>query len=399
MFQYGWKPLELCQTTRRPVRRKLLTETIDDDLAQLRSTIREVCDEHSSELRVREVMASGDAFDLKLWSILSSQVGVAEIAVPTQYGGLGFGVRELAAVAAELGRSLACVPFFASSVMAVAALVESGDSAVCEALLPSMVTGEMIATLAVNGDCSQWTPDGVAVVAHRDNDTWSLSGELRHVIHGAAAHVVLVAARSDAGIGLFAVRTDDTGITVTSEDCLDLTRPLARIELNVASATPVGACDAGETFIAKAVDIGMSVLSAEQVGCAERVLDVAVEYAKQRHQFGRPIGSFQAIKHKCADMLIEVEKARSASASAIEAAATESADLPWIASMAKAVCSESFSACTSQSLQIHGGIGFTWECGVQLYFKRARSTEVLLGGPTYHWDRLGRAVAGSKDFA
>ncbi len=269
-----------------------------------------------------------------------------------------------------MGAALLCAPFFSTVALGANALLTSGDKSVQEDLLPGIASGETIATLAFTEDTGRWDAEGVTLSAQRSGDRWTLDGHKSFVLDGHTADLVLVVGRSSAGLSLFAVQGDATGLTRTPLATMDQTRKQARLEFGAVEARLVGSEGAAEPGLMKTLDLAAVALAAEQVGGAQRCLDTSVEYAKTRIQFGRPIGSFQAIKHKCADMLLEVESAKSAAYYAGWAAAEDSDELPVVASLAKSYCSEAYFHAAAEMIQIHGGIGFTWEHPAHLYFKR-----------------------------
>jgi alkylation response protein AidB-like acyl-CoA dehydrogenase len=269
-------------------------------------------------------------------------------------------------------------------VLATWALLASGDTGAQADLLPGMAVGETIATLAVPEDDGSWTPEAFRVTARRSGEEYLLDGRKSFVLDGMIAGLVLVAASSDDGPALFAVDGDAPGVSRQAMQTLDMTRKQAVLTFSRTPGRLVGPPGAAAEIVAQAIRGGVLALAAEQVGGAQRCLDMAVAYAKVRHQFGRAIGSFQAIKHMCADMLLEVESARSAAYRAAWAAAEGAADLPLIASLAKAYCSEAYFHVAASNIQVHGGIGFTWEHDAHLYYRRARSAEVMLGTPASH---------------
>ncbi len=212
------------------------------------------------------------------------------------------------------------------------------------------------------------------------------------MLDGHTADLLIVAARTAAGVSLFAVEANANGVERTALSTMDQTRKQAKITFTDAPATLIGTDGAGWAVIETVLDLAAVALAAEQVGGAQKVLDMSVEYAKERIQFGRPIGSFQAIKHKCADMLLEVESAKSAAYYAGWCASEMNDELPSVASLAKAYCSEAYFHCAAENIQIHGGIGFTWEHPAHLYFKRAKSSELLFGDPSYHRELLAQRI-------
>jgi alkylation response protein AidB-like acyl-CoA dehydrogenase len=291
-----------------------------------------------------------------------------------------------------MGRALLCAPYLATVAMAANALIASGDQEACAAHLPSIAAGRTIATLALAEDGGRWDEESVALAAQRSGDGWTLDGHKSFVLDGGTANLVLVAARTWSGVSLFAVEAPAEGLTRTSLPTLDQTRKLARLELSRTPARLVGAEGGAWPGLARTLDLAAIALAAEQVGGAQRCLDMSVEYAKVRYQFGRPIGSFQAIKHRCADMLLQVESARSTAQYAAWAAAEDSPEVPVVASLAKATCSEAYFHAAAENIQIHGGIGFTWEHDAHLHFKRAKSGQLFLGDTAYHREHLAQRI-------
>jgi len=277
-------------------------------------------------------------------------------------------------------------------VLAANTLIHSGDDAAKAELLPGIASSETIATLAFTEESGRWDEAGITMEATADGDGWTLSGTKMYVLDGHIASLVLVAARTANGVSLFRVDGDAAGLTRTALATMDMTRKQARLEFDGVAATMIGAEGDGWTVLERVLDLAAVALAAEQVGGAQICLDTAVQYAKDRVQFGRPIGSFQAIKHKCADMLLEVESAKSAAYYAGWCAAELNDELPSVASLAKAYCSEAYFHTTAENIQIHGGIGFTWEHSAHLYFKRAKSSELLFGDPTYHRELLAQRI-------
>ena len=365
---------------------------------ELAKSVRAACEKFASEERVRSVAYDHPeeplrGFDAELWRVLCEQVGVAAIAAPEGLGGAGFGAAALGVVAHELGRVLAPVPFVASAVLATGLLLDmpapDPDAAT---RLSGLFEGRRTAAAAITGDGGLWRRTAVALTATRGQDVWTVDGEARHVLNGAAADDLVVVATSAREPAVFLVDSTVDGVVVETERVLDGTRPMATITFTGAPAIQLSGEGPVDDIIERNVDLALAVLSAEQVGACERLLEIACEYARTREQFDRPIGSFQSIKHKCADMLVDLEWARSASAGALEAVDGDAGDAAgesdWRASMAKAVCSEALRDTAQANVQIHGGIGFTWEDSAHLYLRRARTDEVLFGGPGQHWDRL-----------
>ncbi len=260
------------------------------------------------------------------------------------------------------------------------------------AYLPGIASGETIATLAYTEPNGRWDAEAVTATATKDGDAWKIDGEKLYVLDGHTANLIITAARTEAGISLFAVDGDAAGLTRTALSTMDQTRKQARLVYEAVPATLIGTDGAGWDVLSTVLDLAAVALAAEQVGGGQEVLESAVQYAKDRVQFGRPIGSFQAIKHKCADMLLEVESAKSAAYYAGWCASELNDELPSVASLAKAYCSEAYFHAAAENIQIHGGIGFTWEHPAHLYFKRAKSSELLFGDPTYHRELLAQRI-------
>jgi alkylation response protein AidB-like acyl-CoA dehydrogenase len=365
-----------------------------DERQQLGQSVRAACERLAPEGRVRAVAYDGGSdqpgFDAELWKVLCSQVGVTAIALPDHLGGAAYGASALGVVAHEFGRALAPVPFIASTVLATGLLVEMRDQDPdSDSRLSGLIEGDRTAAAAVTGDGGLWRRSAVTLTAEDTPEGWIIRGVVRHVLNGAAADDLVVVAIAEGQPALFVLDSTADGVAAAKERVLDGTRPMATITFSGAPATRLSSAGPVDDVIGRTVDLALAVLSAEQVGACERVLEIATDYARTREQFNRPIGSFQAIKHKCADMLLDLEWARSASQAALEAVDGEVAgEAGWRASMAKAVCSEALRNAAHANVQIHGGIGFTWEDSAHLYLRRARTDEVLFGRPAEHWDRL-----------
>ena len=363
-----------------------------EEQEELRRSVRRFLDDTSPMAEVRRLMDTDDGWDRAVWRAMAEQVGLQGIHVPEALGGAGLGHVELGVVLEELGRSLACLPYFSTVGLAVNALLASGDERAQGELLPRLASGEATGTLAVLEAPGSWDLDALATRARRDGDGWVVDGAKAFVVDGHTADVLLVAARSPGGLSVFAVEGGGAGVERVPVPQLDQTRKLARVELAGAPATLVGEEGSAAMWLPRALDLAATALAMEQVGGARRCLDITVAYAKERHQFGRAIGSFQAIKHRCADMLLRVESARAAAYYAAWAAAEDAEELPAVASLARAYCSEAYSWVAGETIQVHGGIGFTWEHDAHLYFKRAKASELLLGDPAHHREQMLRRI-------
>jgi alkylation response protein AidB-like acyl-CoA dehydrogenase len=362
-----------------------------DEHEELRATLRAFLQEKSGQAAVREQMASERGYDPLVWEQMAEQMGLAGLIVPEEFGGAGFGYVELLIAMEEMGRALLCAPYLGTAVFATNALIHCASETARKELLVGIAAGKSIVSVAHAEDNGRWDLAGVEMRAEKSEDGFSLTGRKCWVLDGHVADVVLAVARHGDGLGLFRVAGAANGLTRTLVPSLDLTRKLARLDF---SGTPAELVSRGDQTgpLERVLALTQAALAAEQVGGAQLCLETAVEYAKTRLQFGRPIGSYQAIKHKCADMLVEVEFAKSAAYAACFAAASADADFLETAALAKAYCSEAYFHAAAENIQIHGGMGFTWELPLHLYFKRAKSSELFLGDAAYHRERLAELV-------
>ncbi|CAB4713124.1 unannotated protein [freshwater metagenome] len=363
-----------------------------EEQEELRKTVRAFLDAKSAETDVRALMETTDGYDAAVWSQMGEQMGLQGLAIPEEYGGSGYSFVELGIVLEEMGRSLLCAPYYSTVVLAANTLLLSGDEAAKKAYLPGIAAGTTIATLAYTEPSGKWDESGITATASGSGSDFKITGTKSFVLDGHTAGLIIVAAKTGKGTSLFAVEGNAAGLTRTALSTMDQTRKQAKLELKDTPGKLIGTEGQGWSVLHKVLDLAAVGLAAEQVGGAQKVLDMAVEYAKVRVQFGRPIGSFQAIKHKCADMLLEVESAKSAAYYGMWCAAEMNEELPSVASLAKAYCSEAYFHATAENIQIHGGIGFTWEHPAHLYFKRAKSSELLFGDPTYHREQLAQRI-------
>jgi alkylation response protein AidB-like acyl-CoA dehydrogenase len=388
------------------------------ELAELRDSVRDFLTAKSGEQRVRAAIETERGYDEELWRQMSSQLSLPGLALPEEYGGDGFTFTELQVVLEELGRALTPSPFFASVVLAAGAILATGDEVAAKAYLPGIASGKTTATLAVAESAGLWSFDELATTARpaapddcdRSGDGgssagWRLTGTKQFVLHGTTADLIIVAAHTDQGPAFFAVTpghrpgatvrdiadsSSEFGLTRTALRTLDLTRPMATFQFADTPATLIGTAGAAGPALDAVLDRAMTALAAEQAGAARACLEASAAYARERHQFGRAIGSFQAVKHKCADMLVKVELAQAAATEAARAAAgdTGAAPLPQAAAVAHAVCSESLMFVAAENIQVHGGIGFTWEHPAHLYFRRAKASQLMFGGPGFYFEHL-----------
>ncbi|MET9457562.1 acyl-CoA dehydrogenase family protein [Streptomyces canus] len=368
-----------------------------EEQEQLGRTVRAFLTHTSPETETRRLMETPEGFDRALWRRMGTELGLQGLAVPEEYGGAGCGPVEVGVVMEEMGRALLCAPFLSSAVLATTTLLHCADEEARKRLLPGLASGELVGTLALTEDSARWDASGVQLTARESNGRWLLTGHKTFVLDGATADVVLTVARTGDGIGVFWVDGDAAGLAREPLPTMDPTRRQARLDYRDVTATRLRTHGDGWDLVSEVLDRAAVALAAEQVGVASRALDMAVEYAKVRHQFGRPIGSFQAVKHLLADVLLEVESARAAAHYALLASENEDPELPAVASLAKAFCSDACVQATEQNIQVHGGIGFTWEHPAHLYLKRAKTSQLLFGDPAYHRELLARRIGMDKD--
>jgi len=364
-----------------------------DEQEEFRSTLRRFFEEKAPSAEVRRLMETSEGYDPGVWKQMAEELGLQGVHLPEEYGGQGFGFLELGIVLEEMGRVLFPSPFFATVCLAANAILNAGSEAQKQALLPGIAAGETLATLALSEDSGRFDAAGISLEAVPDGGGYRLDGHKSFVIDGHVADCLVVAARMKGsagtdGITLFTVRSDDPGVTATSLETMDEIRKQARIEFSGARAEILGGEGAAWPALSKTLDQAVVMLAAEMLGASQKCLEMAVEYAKVRMQFARPIGSFQAIKHKAADVLLEVELAKSAGYYSWWIADQREEELAEAASLAKSVCTDTFLLAATESIQIHGGIGFTWEHDAHLYLKRAKGSEILFGNATEHRARL-----------
>jgi alkylation response protein AidB-like acyl-CoA dehydrogenase len=364
--------------------------TFSDEHEDLRNTIRQFLTNESNENTVRKLMETDEGYDPAVWKRMAEEMGLPGLIIPEEHGGAGMGYVELLIALEEMGRELFCAPFLSTAVLATNALLLAGNAAAQKDLLAKIAAGEALATVAYVEPVGRWDLGGVQMQAQARDGGFVLDGEKTFVLDGHVADVVLVVARVDGGLGLF--QAEGAGIERTSLPTLDLTRKLARLEFKAVPARRIDAGGDASAALEEALARTVAALTAEQVGGAQRCLEMATDYAKSRLQFGRPIGSYQAIKHDCADMLVDVEFAKSAAYNACFTAATGDGDMLQAAAGAKSFCSDAFFHAAADNIQIHGGMGFTWEASPHLYFKRAKSSAELFGDPTHHRELLAQRL-------
>ncbi len=369
--------------------------SFSNEQEQFRTMLRRFLAEKSPPAEVRRLMATDAGFERDTWRKLNADLGLSAVHIPEAYGGQGFGFVELAIVMEEMGRALLCGPYFSSVVLAANAILNAGTEDQKQALLPGIAAGETVAALACTEENGLWDSSGVTLTATPSGARYRLDGVKSFVLDGHTADLIVALARApgssgDQGLSFFTLRGDAKGLDRRLLQSVDATRKLALLKFNGVEAELLGEAGAAAAPFARTLDQAAVCLANEMVGGAEHLRQSALDYVMMRMQFGRPIASFQAIKHKCADMLVDVELAKSAAYYAAEAAAEQAADLPAIASLAKACAADAYMQTAKETIQLHGGIGFTWDNDTHLWFKRAKSSEVFLGSPKYHRELLMR---------
>ncbi|MFZ5778656.1 MAG: acyl-CoA dehydrogenase family protein [Pseudomonadota bacterium] len=361
---------------------------------EFRTGLRRALEARSPTKEVRRLMATEAGYEREAWRKLNQELGLTAIHIPEQYGGQGFGQADLAIVLEEMGRNLLCAPFL-STILASAAILNAGTEEQKAALLPSIAAGDTTAAFACAEDSGRNDAEGIAMTASPSGATWRLEGTKSFVIDGHTADLIVVVARrpgtqGEDGLSFFVVSNDTPGLQRRVLKTMDETRKLARLTFTHVEAKLLGEADAGAIAFARTLQQAAILLANEMVGGAERLREDALAYVKMRMQFGRSIASFQVTKHKAADMLVDVELAKSAAYYAAAALDEGDEDLPAIASLAKACAAEAYLQTAVHAVQMHGGIGFTWDNDTHLWFKRAKSSEVLFGDANEHRERMMR---------
>ncbi|MEV4747380.1 acyl-CoA dehydrogenase family protein [Streptosporangium sp. NPDC049248] len=363
---------------------------------ELRAGVRRLLTEHASTDRLRAELESEEPYDAGLWKLMAESLGLHAMAIPEEYGGAGYGFREQSVVLEEMGRVLLRSPYLSTVIVAANALLLGDDEELRRDWLPRIAAGDAIASLAHVEADGDWRATRPRVSAVRDGEGWRVTGTKSFVTDGVQADLLLVLASVAGGeegeTVLLAVDTREAGVVAEDVPVLDMTRRLATVTFADARGRAVALGARARQVLEATLGIAAAGLACEQVGGAARSLEVAVEYAKVREQFGVPIGSFQAIKFKCADMLLDLEAARSAAYYAAAAVADDAEDLPVATSVAKAVCSDAYTAITGEMIQVLGGIGYTWEHDAHLYFKRAKASQHLFGDSDLHREQLAVRV-------
>ena len=373
---------------------------LSEEQRALQELVRQFLAENAPLSAVRERMSCGEPFDAALWRRVAGELGLTAMSIDEDYGGLGLGAVERTVVMEEMGRALFTGPFLSTVCLAAPLWAAAGSASQKETVLSGIASGKLLSSVAWMEPGGDRSPAGVRLRARRDGAGWVLDGDKTRVLDGHLADWLIVAARvgpsaSSADISLFAVPGDAKGLTRQRVPSVDQTRSFADLSLrqvHLPGDALVGLQGEGWPVLQRAIDVAACALAAEQLGAAEACMDMSVAYAKVREQFGRPIGSFQAIKHRCADMLVQVESARSAAYFAGWAAGSPSGDVASAAALAQAYCSDALFFCAAECIQVHGGIGFTWEHDAHLFFKRAQSAKTLLGSPVEYRERVAEEL-------
>ncbi|NWC59623.1 acyl-CoA dehydrogenase family protein [Pseudomonas veronii] len=381
-----------------------------DEQEMIRASAESFLAEVSNSTAVRAAMSSAGGYDPELWQRLCSEMYWPALLIPEQYGGMGLGFVELAILLEQMGRRLLASPFFATACLATPALLIAASHGQKQQWLRAIAEGRLRATLAYAGH-NRWDVAGVEASVVVEGSGYRLNGTLHYVLDADSAELLIVAARTPGsrrnhGISLFAIDAHSSGVNRHPQLGMDQTRRQGRIELTdllVGAESLLGEFGGAGEPLEQILQVACIGLAAEQTGGAQQALDLTVAYSLERQQFGRQIGSFQAVKHRAADMMVQVECARSAAYYAACVAqewldptgdAEVSAQLPLASALAKVQCSEAFFHCAAESIQLHGGVGFTWEYDPHLYFKRARASESFLGAPAWHRERIATQILG-----
>jgi alkylation response protein AidB-like acyl-CoA dehydrogenase len=351
---------------------------------EFRANLRRLLADRSPTKEVRRLMETDHGYERAGWRAINTALGLTAIRIPQAYGGYGFGFGDQCIVLEEMGRALLCAPYFATAVLAAGAVINAGTEAEKQALLPGIAAGETTATFAWVEDNGRWDAEGTALTATAESGEIVLNGYKTYVVDGHTAALIVVLARAPQGLSLFTVDGNAPGLNRRALKSIDPTRKFARIEFNRVAARPLGRAGGAAAPFARTMVEAAVCLANEMVGGADRLREDALAYAMMRMQFGRPIASFQSMKHKHADMLLEVELAKSAAYYAAASLDDGDDDAVANAHLAKASASDAYTQTAIHAVQIHGGIGFTWDNDTHLWFKRAKSSEVLLGDARYH---------------
>ena len=366
-----------------------MSTTMTTEQVDLRTTVTDLMSKRSPETEVRRLMADDTGHDAEMWGEIAG-MGLLGLIIPERFGGSGAGSAELAVVAEQMGRALLCAPYLSTAVLTPYLLLALDDTDECADVLPRIAAGEIVTAVAFAESGTARPPQHPDTTAVRTGDGWQVSGEKAYVLDAAIADRLYIHAESDSGTGIFAVERGAAGMDVSALTTVDHTRRQARVTLDGTPARLIGAADAGRAALDTALDHAAVALIAEQAGGAMQCMQMAADYARTRYQFGRAIGSFQAIKHMCVDMLLEAQSALSAARHVAAAFDGTEPDRFADLALAQAYCSDAFCSVAAATIQVHWGIGFTWEHPAHLYLRRARTDAQIFGDPRWHRERYVR---------
>ena len=376
-----------------------------EEQEMLRQSVREFLGAECPMTYVRQMMEDERGYAGDQWKKMA-ELGWTGLIIPEQYGGAGLNMVDMVVVLEEMGRVVMPGPFFASALLGGLAIDLGGTEAQKQRYLPELAAGKLKATLAQVEESGRWDAEGIALPAKASGGGFSLSGTKLFAHDAHNADVLVVPARSGGsgsdGITMLLVDPKAKGVSIRVLKTMDQTRKLCEVKFDqvaVGKDAVLGEVGKGWTLLDRLVDRAKVALCAEMCGGAQKVLEMSVEYAKVREQFGKPIGSFQAIQHKCANMMVQVESAKSATYYAAWAVANDVAEAHLAACMAKAYCSDAYRFVAAEGIQIHGGIGFTWEHDMHLYFKRAKGSEVTFGDATWNRELVAQVVLDAPEGA
>ena len=366
-----------------------MSTTPTREQADLADAVADLMAKRSSEPQVRRLMADETGHDPAVWTEMAA-MGLLGLCIPEEFAGAGAGAAELAVVCEHMGRALLCAPYLSTAVLTPYLLLATADTDECAATLPRIAAGELITAVAFAEPGAARPPQHPGTVAAQSGDGWRLTGEKSHVLDAPAAERFYIPAHCDSGVAVFAVDRGAPGLTVSPLSTVDQTRKQGRLTLADTPARLIGNPAGGTAAVAEALDRAGVALIAEQAGGALHVTQMAADYARSRFQFGRSIGSFQAIKHMCVDMLLDAQSACSAARHVAAAFDADEPDRFVDLALAQSFCSETFVSTAAANIQVHGGIGFTWEHPAHLYLRRARTDAQIFGDPAWHRERYVR---------
>jgi alkylation response protein AidB-like acyl-CoA dehydrogenase len=369
---------------------------LTDDQVMIRDAAASFLADASGSTAVRAAMAGPAGFDAAAWQRIGSELGWCGVAINESHGGMGLGPVELVLIQEQAGRRLLCAPFFSTVCVGATMLQQLAVADAQQRLLPQIAEGKLRTAVPVYGDLEQWVAGAAGLRATKKGKEWSLEGRLQYLLDGASADVLLVfATLAEGGLGLFAVPRDAKGVSVQALNTWDQTRRFADVEFaGVNAGQRIDDPERIDEGLLRMASLARLYLAAEQLGGAQHCLDMTVEYTAGRKQFGRAVAGFQAVKHRCAQMMVQVEALRSAvyGAAALAVSGADTETLALECAMAKALASDTFFSCAQEAIQLHGGVGFTWEYDPQLYFKRAQASSHWLGTPEALRERMAQLL-------